>query len=80
MKSFQKIVAATAVVAMMGMGSAHAERYASTTGGCGYNECRTAPCLAPAIALGTIALIAIIAVAVSNSGSGSGSHSHSHNN
>lgn len=45
------------------------------TGGCGYQECRRAPCITPAVAFATIALIAIIAIAVQNSG-GVGAHSH----
>lgn len=44
-------------------------------GGRGYTEYRTAPNLAPGIALGVIALAAIIAVAVQNSNN---EHGHCH--
>lgn len=52
-----------------------AQTYCADTGGNCYADCRRAPCIAPAIALGTVALVAIIAVAVQNSGHGSG-HCH----
>lgn len=54
---------------------ADAAEYSSDIGGCGYAECRQCPSLAPAIALGTIALVAIIAVAIQNQDHG---HGHSH--
>lgn len=54
--------------------------YVSSTGGCGYVECRRAPCITPAVALGTIALVAIIAVAVQNSHLQSHGHAHSARN
>lgn len=50
--------------------------YAESLGGCGYQESCRSPYIAPAVALGTIALVAIIAVAVQNS---SHSHGHAHN-
>jgi hypothetical protein len=43
------------------------------TSGCGYTRCRECPSLTPAIALGAVALVAIIAVAVQNT-----KHKHSH--
>lgn len=48
---------------------------ASYCGGNCYQECRTAPCIAPAVALGVIALAAIIAVAVQKSNN---EHGHCH--
>lgn len=45
-------------------------------GGCGYDACCRSSSLAPAIALGTIALIAIVAVAVQNTSGHSHCHSH----
>lgn len=51
------------------------ECYCADTGGYGYESCRKAPCIAPTIALATLALVAIVAVAVQNSGHGSG-HCH----
>jgi len=44
-------------------------------GGNCYQQCRTAPCVAPAVALGAIALAAIIAVALTRA---SNTHGHSH--
>lgn len=77
MKNFKKLVALTALVTMFGSATkgVNAQEYVYDTGGCGYEECRQAPCLTPAIALGAIALVAIIAVAVQNSHHG---HGHSH--
>ncbi|NGX42552.1 MAG: hypothetical protein K940chlam7_00832 [Chlamydiae bacterium] len=34
--------------------------------GCGYEDCRTAPYISPTIALGTVAVVAVIAVLVHN--------------
>lgn len=50
------------------------EEYCADNGGCGYDECCRTSSLAPAIALGTIALVAIVAVAVQNTSG----HSHCH--
>lgn len=86
MKSLKRITAALTLLAMLGTNSIQAEEccpypypdtYAYDMGGCGYDECRQAPCLSPAIALGAIALVAIIAVAVQNSSHHG--HCHSHN-
>lgn len=78
MKSLKRLIASTVLLAMIGATShnLNAQDYVYDTGGCGYEECRQAPCLTPAIALGAIALVAIIAVAVQNSSHG---HGHSHN-
>lgn len=75
MKLIKKLVAASAVAAMLASGSVNANQCYDTCGGCGYEECRRAPCIAPCVALGAIALAAIIAVAVQNS---SCDHSHSY--
>ena len=79
MKNIKKMVALATLTAMIGSSfqGLGAQEYCSEIAGCGYEECRTAPCLTPAIALGAIALVAIIAVAVQNSRNGS-CHSHSH--
>jgi len=45
--------------------------------GCGYDQCCNSSSLAPAIALGAIAVVAIIAVAVQDPG-GHHHHGHSH--
>ena len=53
--------------------------YVTDTGGYAYDESRAAVNLAPAIALGTVAIVGIIAIAVQNShGSGGSSSIASH--
>lgn len=53
--------------------------YVTDTGGYAYDESRAAVNLAPAIALGTIAIVGIVAIAVQNShGHSSSSSSYSH--
>lgn len=74
MKMLKKLVACTAIATMLLSTSTAKAGCYETVGGCGYEECRRAPCIAPCVALGTIALIAIIAIAVQNSHNG---HSHS---
>ena len=79
MNTLKKLVAITTVAAILSSPSnADAQVYQTGVGGCGYEECCTSPSIAPAVALGTIALIAIVAVAVQNSSHGHG-HGHSHN-
>lgn len=77
MKAFKKFIALGTAVALLGSPLAHAQQDADSTYtyGNGYQEYRTAPNLAPAIALGAIALVAIIAVAVQN---GNNDHNHCH--
>ena len=80
MKKFKKMIALATLMAVMASGATSVEaqdEYRSDMGGYGYEESRRNPSLAPAIALGTIALVAIIAVAVQNSHGGHG-HGHSH--
>lgn len=48
--------------------------YVTDTGGYAYDESRAATNLAPAIALGTVVVVAIIAIAVQNSHHSSHSH------
>lgn len=77
MKMFKKAVALVALVAMCGSSAAvSANDCRSTGGGCGYEECRRAPCIGPALALGTIALIAVIAVALQNQSHSGHGHCH----
>jgi len=77
MSNFKRVIASAALAAMcFSSVPVKADDCWDYTGGCGYEECRRASCLAPAIALGTIALVAIIAIAVQKSHSG---HGHSHN-
>lgn len=73
MKTLKKLITIAMLMAMVGTSSSvKAEEIYYDTGGCGWEDCREAPCLTPAIALGAIALVAIIAVAVQNS------HHHGH--
>jgi len=79
MKIVKKLVA-TAVLAAMALATAgpapaEAATCYETTGGCGYEECRRAPSIAPCVALGVIAIAAIVAVAIQSSAN---SHSHAH--
>lgn len=48
--------------------------YSTDVGGCGYQECRSCPTLAPSIALAAAALAGIIAAAIQTSDGG-----HHHN-
>jgi hypothetical protein len=80
MKRLNKLVASLTIAAIFGSALSNnlsAEEFCSDLAGCGYEECRSAPCLTPAIALGAVALVAIIAVAIQNS-SGRSCHGHSH--
>lgn len=71
MKNLKKWIAATVIAStLFSFTGAHSATY---VGGCGYQQCRQAPALAPAIALGAIAIAAIVAVAVQNS-----KHGHCH--
>jgi predicted ATPase len=81
MKVIKKLIALAALTAMISvsMSQLDAQEYRTEAGGYGYEQSRRVPSLAPAIALGTIALVAIIAVAVQNSGHHDHGHSHSHN-
>lgn len=77
MKKINKFFATLVLITMMGStaSSANAAEYCTEIAGCGYEDCKSAPCLTPAIALGAIALVAIIAVAIQNSDKG---HCHGH--
>lgn len=75
MKHLKKFIVLALVASTLSQTEADAANWSSDTGGCGYEECRQAPCLTPAIALGTIALVAIVAVALQDSHS---SHGHCH--
>ncbi len=81
MKFVKKFIASLLAFAMLcSSSSANAQDYyyegqdyCVDTGGYCYEDCRRAPCITPAIALGAVALIAIVAVAIQNSSS---DHSH----
>ena len=68
--SFLKNMAALAALfALLGLSTYHLEAvsYVTDTGGYAYDESRAATNLAPAIALGTVAIVGVIALAVQNS-------------
>jgi hypothetical protein len=80
MKRLKNMVALATVLALVGssvnyLNAQDEEDYYSY----GYEDSRRIPSLAPAIALGTIAVVAIIAVAVQNNGHSHG-HGHGHSN
>lgn len=84
MKMVKKMIAVASAMAMLGI-SAHSLNAedccvnVTDAGGYGYEQCRRVPSLAPAIALGAVALAAIIAVAVQNTTHhGHSSHVHDH--
>ena len=80
MKLTRKLIALAFLMTMLSTSSAahlHAEECCVDNGGCGYDACCRSSSLAPAIALGTIAIVAIVAVAVQNTSGHS--HCHSHN-
>jgi len=76
MKLMKKMVAGATLLALLAStADLQAQCYRTDAGGYGYCETRAAPSLAPAIALGTIAIVAIVAVAVQNSSHSSHGHS-----
>jgi hypothetical protein len=77
MKKFKKLIALATLFAMFGSAAdINAQDYYSNVGGIGYEESRQAHSIAPAIALGTIAAVAIIAIAVQNRSHSGHGHSH----
>ena len=46
--------------------------------GCGYEDCCTAPCISPTVALGTVAVVAVVAVIIHNNNSHGSHHNHYH--
>lgn len=69
MSFFKKFVALATLSAILGMSGRPLEAvsYVTDTGGYAYDESRAATNLAPAIALGTVAVVGVIALAVQNS-------------
>lgn len=78
MSMLKKIITLTALFAMMGLSTRQLEAvtYVTDTGGYAYDESRAVTNLAPAIALGTVAIVGIIAIAVQNSHESSSSSAH----
>jgi hypothetical protein len=79
MSMLKKVVALAALIAMLCMSTQQLEAvtYVTDTGGYAYDESRAVTNLAPAIALGTVAIVGIIAIAVQNSHDHSSSSSYS---
>lgn len=69
MSMLKKIIALTTLVTIINFSTPKLEAvtYVTDTGGYAYDESRAATNLAPAIALGTVAIVGIIAIAVQNS-------------
>lgn len=78
MKNTKRLFAAAILMTMLcsSLTSLNAEEYCADNGGCGYTECCRTSSLAPAIALGTIAVAAIVAIAVQNTSGHAHCHSH----
>lgn len=68
MSKLKNMLTLTIITAMMCISTQQAEAvsYVTDCGGYAYDESRAATNLAPAIALGTIAIVGIIAIAVQN--------------
>lgn len=80
MKNLKKMIALLTAVAVFTAFNHHVEAectYVTDAGGYAYDECRAVTNLAPAIALGTVVIVAIIAIAVQNSHDRHSSSSHS---
>lgn len=79
MKLVKKLFISLSLLTMLNTSlcSLSAEEYCADNGGCGYTDCCRTSSLAPAIALGVIAVAAIVAVAVQNTSGHA--HCHSHN-
>lgn len=81
MTLFNKAATVTVLCALFALSTQTAEAvsYVTDTGGYAYDESRAATNLAPAIALGTVAIVGVIALAVQNShDSSSSSYSSVH--
>lgn len=83
MSIFKRMAALIVLFAMLCLPAQKIEAvtYVTDTGGYAYDESRAVTNLAPAIALGTVAIVGIIAIAVQNShdhSSSSSSHYGSH--
>lgn len=78
MSILKKMIILAIFCSMMGTPTNDLEAitYVTDTGGYAYDESRAATNLAPAIALGTVAIVGIIAIAVQNSHDHHSSSSH----
>lgn len=74
MKSIRYFFACLTAALCLFSQKGEAVTYVTDTGGYAYDESRAATNLAPAIALGTVVVVAIIAIAVQNSHHSSHSH------
>lgn len=83
MSLFKKLAVFTLALSLFSLSLSRLEgvTYVTDTGGYAYDEARAVTNLAPAIALGTVAIAGVIAIAVQNShDSSSSSHYSSYNN
>ena len=81
MSILKRMITTAIFILIFALGSPklHAITYVTDTGGYAYDESRAMTNLAPAIALGTVAIVGIIAIAVQNThNSSSSSHSDSY--
>lgn len=76
MNMLKKLVALVVLVGTLSSSLPLCAQEYAVTGGEGYEESRRSPSIAPSIALGAIALAAIIAIAVQNRSHHKHSHSH----
>lgn len=67
MKKFISLILAAALMTGLPNSAEASVTYVTDAGGCAYDECRTCVNLAPAIALSTVVIVAIIALGVQNS-------------
>jgi hypothetical protein len=78
MSIFKKMISLVTLCGLLCMSTqAEALTYVTDTGGYAYDQSRAVTNLAPAIALGTVAIVGIIAIAVQNSHNHSSSSSSS---
>ncbi len=81
MKNINKFLVLAILLSFMGASHVvQAEEYCVDNGGCGYNDCCRTTSLAPAIALGTIVVVAVVAVLVQNTSGSAHCHTGKNNN
>ena len=75
MKILKKILLATALSLSITVLTQSLFAGSCNDDGCGYEDCRRAPCLSPTYALGTVVLVAVVTLLATN---GNSHHYHSH--
>lgn len=81
MNKLRNLAAALTIATTIGASTAplNADYCRGDTRGCGYEDCCTAPCISPTVALGAVAVVAVVAVII-HSNDHSHHHSHYHSN